>query len=300
MVERARVAALLGTEFGRLKFGPPVLHESRALGGMVLDDLAFALPDGETVPAWFLHSEGGPPVGAVLVAHAHGNRYGVGRDEFLDGRPALQAPWAEDLAALGLAALCIEMPCFGARANPPEGPLAKALLWQGETLFGRMLAELAAGVGFLAGHQGIRPDRIGVMGLSMGGTHAWWLAALDPRIRATVQMCCLADIGMLIAKGAHDIHGTYMTVPGLLRVATTGQVAGLAAPRPQLVCAGLQDGGTPGPAFERALSEMRAAYAAAGAADALETIIDAGTGHVETPAMRAAALDFLRRHLIMA
>jgi hypothetical protein len=86
-------------------------------------------------------------------------------------------------------------------------------------------------------------------------------------------------------------------VPGLLRLMTTGALAGLAAPRAQLVCAGLQDAGTPAAALDKALSEMRAAYARAGAEHALETVIDPDAGHVETPAMRAAALDFLRRQL---
>ena len=65
----------------------------------------------------------------------------------------------------------------------------------------------------------------------MGATLAFWLAALDPRMKAVAHLCCFADLETLVASGAHDLHGLYMTVPGLLAVARTGEIAGLIAPR---------------------------------------------------------------------
>ncbi|NCO85541.1 MAG: prolyl oligopeptidase family serine peptidase [Rhodobacterales bacterium] len=278
-------------------FGPPLRVGRVALGGMWCDDLRFGRPGGESVAAWFLHPrESGQRVGAVLYCHAHGNRYDIGRAEFLSSRPALQSAWAPALAALGLAALCLEMPCFGDRAHPGEAALSKALLWRGETLFGQMLAEQIAGIDFLASQPDIDPDRIGALGLSMGGTLAWWLAALDTRLRATVQMCAFADMAGLIARGANDVHGAYMTVPGLLRLTTTGALAGLAAPRAQMVCLGLADPGTPADCVATARRDMDAAYAAAAAPPPV-WVIDPDSGHVETPAMRTAATAFLRHHL---
>ncbi len=293
----AAIRALLGAGVGTLDLGTPQRVGRAALGEMWCDDLRFARPGGESVCAWFLHpQQTDRRVGAVLYCHAHGNRYDIGRAEFLTGRPALQSAWAPALAALGLAALCIEMPCFGSRAQPGEAALSKALAWRGDTLFGQMLAEQGAGIAFLARQPTIDPDRIGALGLSMGGTLAWWLAALDPRLRATVQMCCLADMEGLIARGAHDLHGAYMTVPGLLRLTTTGALAGLAAPRAQMVCLGLADPGTPADCVAIARRDMDAAYAAAAAPPPV-WIIEPDAGHEETPAMRAAATAFLRHHL---
>jgi dipeptidyl aminopeptidase/acylaminoacyl peptidase len=77
------------------------------------------------------------------------------------------------------------MPGHGARqAEGSEGALAKAALWRGETLMGRMLGDLAAGLTRSAADPGSMRARIGAMGLSMGATHAYWLAALDDRVAA--------------------------------------------------------------------------------------------------------------------
>jgi dienelactone hydrolase len=87
--------------------------------------------------------------------------------------------------------------------------------------------------------------RIAAMGLSMGATHAYWLAALDDRVAAVVHLCAFADMGPLIASGGHDLHGIYMSVPGLLQNGDMGDVAALIAPRPQFIAWGGRDPLTP-------------------------------------------------------
>ncbi len=89
------------------------------------------------------------------------------------------------------------------------------------------------------------PGRVGVMGLSMGATLAYWLAALDSRITSAAHLCCFADMGELVASGAHQLHGLYMVVPGLVHEYRTGDIAGSVAPRPQLACMGATDPLTP-------------------------------------------------------
>jgi hypothetical protein len=85
-----------------------------------------------------------------------------------------------------------------------------------------------------------------------------------------------------------------MTIPGLLAKTSVGAIAGMIAPRPQLICVGYQDPLTPKPAVERALEEAHTAYARANATAALALVEEAETGHVETPKMREAVLAFLR------
>jgi dienelactone hydrolase len=235
---------------------------------------------------------------AVLYCHAHGNRHAIGASELLDGRPAiLDPPYGEALAAHGLIALCIDMPTFGGRAGELESSLAKRRLWEGRTLFGQMLADLGGALALLRTLSGVDPARIGVMGLSMGATHAFWLGALHPEVKAIAHLCCFADLATLLETGAHDLHGPYMTVPGLLSRFSTGRIAGLAAPTPQLAMMGRLDPLTPPAAIDRAVSEARAAYAAAGAGEAFAVLVSDDTGHVETPAMRAATLAFISRTL---
>ncbi len=235
---------------------------------------------------------------AVLYIHAHGNRHDIGASELLEGRPAIPKPgWGDLLAGAGIVSLCIDLPCFGERAHEPEPLAAKRHLWRGTTLFGQMLAELKAAFGMLRRMDGVDPARIGVMGFSMGATLAFWLAALEPRVRAVAHVCCFADLETLVETGAHDLHGLYMTVPGLLPGFRTGEIAGLVAPRPQLIRLGADDPLTPTDAVAIAVNDVRKAYAAAGAAELLDVRIEAGVGHAEAPAMRRDALAFLARSL---
>jgi pimeloyl-ACP methyl ester carboxylesterase len=233
------------------------------------------------------------PSPAVLYCHAHGARYAIGASELLDGRPSLLGPYGPALAARGLVTLCLDMPTFGLRADQAEDALSKALSWRGATLMGEMLADLLAGFDHLAARDDVDADRIAVFGLSMGATHAYMLGAIEPRIARVAHLCCLADLGLLIESGAHDLHGHYMTIPGLLAQTSFGRIAGMVAPRPQLVCTGARDPLTAPPAADRAFAECLDAYRAAGAETSLRRLVEPETGHVETPAMRAAVLAFL-------
>lgn len=275
----------------RLRFGigPArlrMLDERRVSPAVVA--LRFHVGDSEA-SGFLTHPLTPPPWPVVLVVHAHGNRYDIGARELIDGRPAQPAPLGPDLAARGMAALCLDLPCFGARAGMSESAAAKAALWRGGSLAGQMLDELSAQVDWLAGDA--RFGAIGAYGLSMGATLGTWLAAVEGRISALAQLCCLADLDALIASGAHDLHGHYLTVPGLPAIARNGVIAGMVAPRPQLVCLGALDPLTPSGALAPALADLRAGYA--GCPGALEVMIDPEVGHVETPAMRARVLEFL-------
>lgn len=263
-------------------------------GAVVREDLTFAAADGEAVRGiLFRPAAPAGPVPGVLYIHAHGARYDIGAAEIAEGRPALQSPLGPELARLGFVALAIDLPCFGTRSGVTESAAAKALLWRGRSLAGRMLGELSAALGWLGERADVDAARTGAFGISMGATFSYWLAAADRRVAWVAQECCYADFATLVETGAHDLHGIYLTVPGLLARTTTGAVAGLVAPRPQLVMVGDLDPLTPPLAVDRALSETRAAYAAAGAADALELFREPASGHVETPAMRERLMAFL-------
>lgn len=233
----------------------------------------------------------------ILYAHAHGRRYEIGASELVDGRAALQGAYGPELARAGYVSICIDMPTFGERAQPGEDAMVKAALWRGTTLMGQMLGELSAAVGYLASRDDVDADRIGAFGISMGATHSYMLSALDPRIRAVAHLCCYADLETLIQLDHHDLHGHYLTIPGFIEATSVGRIAGLVAPRPQLICNGADDPLTPPAAIRRALDETEAAYERAAAADNLRCLIYPDTGHVETAAMRREVLSFLAQHL---
>ncbi len=162
------------------------------------------------------------PLPAILYIHAHGGRYTIGSAELTDGRPALQSPLGPVLASMGYLVLSIDLPCFGARAAASESAAAKARLWYGQSLAGQMLGELSAAVGWIASRDDVDRARIGAFGLSMGATFAIWLAAVDQRLGFVAHECCYADFATLVETGAHDRHGIYLVVPGLLERTTTG------------------------------------------------------------------------------
>lgn len=268
-----------------------------SLPGVMTEELRLRAGSSPEVRAFFTRPTAAEaPMPAVLYCHAHGGRYAMGADELIAGRAALQTPaYGAELAANGIAALAIDLPCFGERAVETESSLSKRLLWNGHTLFGAMLADLRGALDLLAREPMIDAQRIGVMGLSMGATLAFWLGALEPRLKAVAHLCSFADLATLIAENSHDRHGIYMTIPGLLRQFSTGEIAGLVAPRPQLVCLGRQDPLTPPAAIDKGLADLEFAYR--DARRHLSVLISDETGHVETPQMREAMLSFLRAKL---
>lgn len=232
---------------------------------------------------------------AILYGHSHGGRYDIGADELLDGREYLLDPLGPVFARAGYVTLCIDMPVFGERATVSEGYAAKALLWYGRGLFAQMLCDHSAALTYLASRPDVDPARIGAFGISMGCTLSYWLAAMDQRIAAVAHLCCFADLGTMIELGAHDGHGIYLVVPGLLNEADAGAIGALVAPRPQLICIGEADSLTPPAAVALAWEETSAAYA--NHPGQLQLVSEPGVQHQETPRMREAALAFFAKNL---
>lgn len=267
----------------------------------VREILGFETASGEMVRGLLtrpLNSDA--PAPGILYIHAHGGRYEIGADELLNGRRALHGPLGPVLARAGYVSLCIDLPTFGARASATESALAKALLWRGKSLAGQMLGELHAALDYLNERTDVDEGRLGAFGISMGATLGYWLAAVDPRLGAVAHLCCYADFAALIATGSHDLHGIYLTIPGLLDLAGNGEIAGLIAPRAQWIGIGDKDPLTPPEAVDIAFAQTQAAYRAAGVAGKLVLHREAEGGHVESPKMRAEVLAFFATHLMNA
>jgi hypothetical protein len=141
------------------------------------------------------------------------------------------------------------------------------------TMFGMTSIAINVGIGmaatgFVSSLPGVDADRLGVMGLSGGGTMTLWSAFCDARIKAA-EIMCYSDLWE--AFGMRDINYCGMQVaPGLYALVDLPDLQGLLAPMPLLVDIGVRDTcfrvETALPCFR----QVEKIYAAAGAGDKLE------------------------------
>ena len=266
--------------------------------GYLLETLHLDLNGLEGVPAYLARPRDAlAPLPAILYHHAHGGNYELGKDEFIRGRPALQSPpYAKLLTEMGYCALCIDTWNFGERRGRSESELFKEMLWKGQVLWGMMVYDSIRTVDYMVTRPEVDPNRIATCGLSMGSTMAWWLAALDERIKVCVDLCCLTDFDELIRTRGLDGHGIYYYVPSLLKHFDTSAINNLVAPRPHLAIAGNYDRLTPPAGLDVIDASAREAYAALDALSCWK-MLRYDTGHFENAHARAAVVEWLHRWL---
>lgn len=266
--------------------------------GYVLETWELDLNGFETVPAYLARpraASGRLP--AVLFNHSHGGGYKIGKQEFVEGRSYLQpVPYAKVFTDLGYIGLSIDHWVFGERSHTTEADTFKAMLWQGQVLWGMMVYDSLRAVDWLVERPDVDASRIGTLGISMGSTMAWWLAALDERIKVTVDICCLTDFHTLLAMKGLSGHGVYYYVPRLLKHFTTSQINALIAPRAHLGLAGLQDKLTPVEGLDIIDRELTRVYAEAGHPERWK-LLRYDVGHQETAEGRQEIVAFLQRFL---
>lgn len=264
----------------------------------ILEKWLLDLNGEDAVPAYFVRPlEGEGPFPTVIFNHSHGGNYELGKDELIQGNVYLQhPPYAEELTKLGYAALCIDLWGFGSRRGRTESELFKEMLWKGRVLWGLMIYDSLRAVDYVTSRPDVDPERIGTLGMSMGSTMSWWLAALDPRIKVCIDICGLCDFHTLLEEQGLDRHGIYYYVPHLLNHFTTADINALIAPRPHLSLAGRYDRLTPSRGLDRIDEQLKQAYHEHGAPEAWRLVRE-NTGHLETEAMRYEVKLFLDKWL---
>ena len=127
--------------------------------GLVFDDVTLRTGDDVDLAGWWVPSRNGA---AVAVLHGAGSTRTAALDQ------------AAVLARAGYGVLLID-----ARGHGESGGAGMDLGWWGEQ-------DAAAAVDFLVAQPAVAADRIGLLGLSMGGEEAIGTAGVDPRVRAVV------------------------------------------------------------------------------------------------------------------
>lgn len=218
---------------------------------------------------------------AILCVHGHGP-YGkdpiAGVRASRDMENAISASnynYGEQMSRAGFLTLCPDLRGFGERKDPydpiPGRDPCNVNFIKGALFAAYPLAlniwDMMCCIDYLQKRVEVDPERIGMMGLSQGGTITTFTAAVDRRIKA-------ADIIAYVNPWAEFgiKHGNFcgsQIVPGIYNYFDTYDIAGLIAPRPLLMEMGIFD-----PCFNyqdlhKGYKETKKIYKAAGVEDRL-------------------------------
>lgn len=253
-------------------------------GDLIRERVVFDSEEYMSVPCQVLRPRTMRPDGtnpAILCSHGHG-RYGKDPVAGMRGSPGhvediteMNYNYGEQMARAGYLTISPDLRCFGERRDgadpfPGRDPcnvnFVKGALLGLWTLTGNIL-DMQCCIDYLETRPEVDPERIGMMGLSQGGTMTTFTAALDHRIKA-------ADIiGYVNPWGEFGIAQANFCgsqiVPHVHRHFDTHDIAGLIAPRPLLVEMGIYDTCFPLQHTLIGYQGIERIYQAAGAADKL-------------------------------
>ena len=303
--KRSAIRSTLTRLLGDLPARPPVpqvkLLSKEDHGDYSLEKFEFDNGAGEQVRGYCFLPKNAVKCPAILYCHWHGGQYDIGKEELLQTN-AVPVPPGPALAKAGYVVLGIDACCFGERngaigdkGSAGELSASKFNLWAGRTLWGMIVRDDLMALDYLCSRPEVDASRIGVTGISMGSTRAWWVMALDDRPRAAVCVACMTRYQDLITTGMLKAHGIYYYVPGILKHFDTEAVIACAAPRPMLFQTGDQDSGSPIGGVRKLGDLVGQVYAAHGKVGHFESTIYPGVAHVYLPEMWTKTVAWMDR-----
>jgi dienelactone hydrolase len=195
MTALEQVMGPLPEEHRKLPLDAKVIEET-ALPGLIRKKVSFRADPDDRVSAYLLLPSGlSGKAPAVLCLH---QTTPTGKDEpaGLSGKPDLH--YAEELAKLGFVTLAPDYWTFGDYRGKAYNPLEHG--YQSGTMKG--IWNHIRSIDYLRSLSEVDGERIGVIGHSLGGHNALFVAAFDPRIKAAVSSC------------GFNIMSTYAVSPG--------------------------------------------------------------------------------------
>jgi dienelactone hydrolase len=283
---RARLDALLGAMPSRVPLDLEV-RDTVDCASYARHSIVFDSEPTMSVPAYLLvPHDRTEPGAAVLAQHGHGpgksEVCGLDDDASRAAVAAHNGDYAHQLAERGYVVLAPDLRCFGERAdwNPPDKygcdlNLVHAVA-AGANPLAQNLWDLTCALDVLEAHPLVDPDRIGMVGLSYGGTATLFLAAHDERVQAAVVSGYFCDW-----RDSHRVPWNLcgsQVLPGMLGELEHVDLGALVASRPLLVETGTEDLIFPEAGARREMARLVRVYDALGAPDRLEHDIFEG-GH---------------------
>jgi dienelactone hydrolase len=185
---------------------------------------------------------------------------------------------------------------FNRRAGESESLVARTIYAAGFTWSGVMFWDDLRTVDYLLTRPEIDPNRIGCVGLSVGGLRACHLAALNDRVKAAVVVGWMASYPAQLPRHIRHTIGFTKLVPGLMRFLDYPDVASLAMPSALLVINGTRDALFDLDGVKHCFAKLTACYAKAGLPDRFRgSLYD--TPHEFNAEMQQEAWQWLERWL---
>ena len=292
---RPQVLDTLGRLPDKIPPRPQVVAEWHA-DGLIKQKLCFEVEPGLSLFALlFRPAEASGRLPAILCCHGHGP---YGKDAVMGDRgdperashiKAFNYDYGLQMAQAGFVTMAIDWRGFGER-NDRLAPffhqsdekrdlcnlhfLRASLM--GQTMLGLNLHDASCALDLLCDQPFVDPDRLGVMGLSLGGTMATWIALREDRIRAA-DVIGYSDRFADFAIRDNNSCGSQMT-PGLFKLCDVPDLQGLIAPRPLLIEIAVHDRCFQIDSAMSCFRELESIYGAAGVRDRLELDLFEG-GH---------------------
>jgi pimeloyl-ACP methyl ester carboxylesterase len=324
-------AKLLGQlDRPRVPLDPQIrLVEPAAEPGLVVERLSIASerkPNGqlERVPILIVRPEDASqrrPL--VIVLHGTGGNKERHRD------------WLVRVARLGMIGLAIDARYHGERSGGAQSAeayvAAITAAWKtkpGETqehpFFFDTVWDLWRLLDYVAQRSDVDPQRVAMVGFSMGGIQTWLAAAVDDRVRVAVPAISVQSFCWSLEHDrwqgrAGTIMGTHQEaaremgepevnqrvcrvlwnklIPGILDDFDCPSMIRLFAGRPLLIVSGELDPNCPLEGARIAFAAAERAYKEADASERLQIDVAHGVGHRVTPQQEKLILDWLERWL---
>jgi dienelactone hydrolase len=189
-----------------------------------------------------------------------------------------------------------EVDAFNRRSSQNEQLVARTLMTAGITWPGVILWDDLRALDYLASRPEVDRRRMGCVGLSVGGYRSFLLAALDPRIKAAVDVGWMTSYASNIRRHVINTVGFTFHITGLYRYLDLPDLAALIAPRSIFVINGSKDTLFPAEGVEKAHQKIEACFRKARTADHQRCrVYDAP--HQFNRAMQAEAWEWLAARL---
>lgn len=228
------------------------------------------------------------PVPAILYVNGHARTQNVHYQ-----------PYPAKFAKLGFVCLIIETIQFGEVRGEHHGCYSRGWFnWysRGYNPGGVEVWNALRGLDLLASKPEVDGERMGVTGISGGGSQSWYIGAIDNRIKAVAPVCGASTLKAQIGQRTIDGHCDCM-MPINTRQIDFQNIGALIAPRPLLIAQADRDGLNTIESVRELSSDLKKIYELYGKGSSISFVETPG-GHSYHQISREEIHSFFLKHLM--